>query len=265
MPCSAAAAAMAEGAPALAQAVDASSAQAVGLTGSVPTAGQAGFSFQVKVKALSGALSQSVELYDGGAAWKTLQAADVTVTPPTEFPNTVTATFVPTDDSYIAKGLPNNNYGGMPLMYVGANDILRSLLKFDLAGIDPVFPVDSAVLRVYVNAYSGGGSPADLQAFRVMTPWAEDTVTWKAPWSIAGGDYIAPAAGSTAIVKTDVGTWKELDVTALVQQWTANPGSNLGLLLRLQNPTSYTIYRLATCEYWFSQFTPQLVVTYRTP
>jgi immune inhibitor A len=265
MSCSAAAAALAEGAQALAQAAADRSAEAVGWTGSVPTTGQAGFSFQVKVKAISGALSQSVALYDGGAEWKTLQAADVTVTPPTEFPNTVTTTFIPTDDAYIAKGLPNNNYGGIPLMYVGANDILRSLLKFDLVGIDPIFPVDSAVLRVYVNAYTGGGSAADLQAFRVMTPWVEGTVTWKTPWSIVGGDYAEPAAGSAAIVKTDVGTWKELDVTALVQQWTANPASNLGVILRLQNPTSYTTYRLATSEYWFSQFRPQLVVTYRTP
>jgi hypothetical protein len=149
-------------------------------------------------------------------------------------------------------------------------DFLRPVAIFGLTNIDPIFPVDKATLRVYVDAFGGGGSPADLTAFELLKYWAEDAVTWDnrtsdMPWGTPGGDYAETLAGSLEITSNDVGTWAELDITALVQKWVADPAANRGLLLRLMNATSYTKYRLASSEYWNPALVPHIEVTYRTP
>ena len=74
-------------------------------------------------------------------------------------------------DAFLGAGYPNDQYGNWAFLYVGSNDLLRSVLRFDLSGIDPVFPVDQATLMVYADSYSGGGSTADLAAYQVTTPW----------------------------------------------------------------------------------------------
>ncbi len=74
-----------------------------------------------------------------------------------------------------------------------------------------------------------------------------------------------PAAGAVAISSADVGSWIELDITPLVQQWVADPASNHGLILREQATTKYTRYRLDSSDYWFAEFGPHVQVTYRTP
>ena len=38
-----------------------------------------------------------------------------------------------------------------------------------------------------------------------------------------------------------------------------------GLILRLRNATSYTLYRLTTADYWLAGFAPTLNVTYLMP
>lgn len=175
-----------------------------------------------------------------------------------------TVDFAAEQDALIHAGLKAANFGAGKLLYVGGNDINRSVLSFDVSGIGPTYPVLSAKLKVYVDAYSGGGTAADLAAYELLTSWDETTVTWKTPWTAAGGDY-APAAVSTPIVKTAVGTWKELDLTPWVQKWVADPAANHGILLRLINPTSFTVYRLPSSEYWDPAHAPVLTVTYGVP
>ncbi len=166
-------------------------------------------------------------------------------------------------DTYLAKGQPNTNFGNDGYLYIGGNDILRSVLKFDVSSIAPN-PVVSAKLYVYYDAFSGGGTAHALRAYDVTTPWAEGTATWNTPWSVPGGDYVEPAAASVDIAN-DTGTWKVLDVTALVQRWVTDPATNNGVMLRARNVTSYTVFRFPSSENWNPAEAPKLVVTYGVP
>lgn len=84
MSCASAASALSSDQPLSALAADATSAvAAVGWTGGNIGTGisSPGFGFQVKVKVVAGVLHQSVNLYDSGSLWTTLNASDVTVVP----------------------------------------------------------------------------------------------------------------------------------------------------------------------------------------
>lgn len=172
--------------------------------------------------------------------------------------------FAAAQDALIHGGMKTTNYGAAKYLHVGGNDYNRSVLSFDVSGIPVTYPVVSAKLKVYVDAYSGGGSAADLAAYALSTGWNEATVTWKTPWTQPGGDF-APTAVSTPILKTDVGAWKEFDVTPWVQQWVSDATTNHGVLLRLINQTSFTVYRLPSSEYWDPAYAPVLSVTYGVP
>lgn len=167
-------------------------------------------------------------------------------------------------DASIHAGQKSVNFGASRHLYAGGNDLNRSVLSFDLSSVPAINPVLSAKLQLYVDAYSGGGSMADLAVYRLMTAWGESTVTWKMPWATPGGDF-ATFAVSTPIVKTDVGVWKEFDITSWVQQWVSDPLMNHGVLLRMINPTSFTVYRFPSSEHWEPMYTPKLTVTYGVP
>ncbi len=175
-----------------------------------------------------------------------------------------TATFAAAGDALIHAGMKTTNFGAGHFLYVGGSDINRSVLRFDVSSIPAANPVLSAKVKVYVDAYGGGGSPADLAAYKLTTAWNEATVTWKTPWTTQGGDFDA-AAVTKPIVKTDVGTWKEFDITPWVQQWVANPATNNGILLRLINEGSFTTYRLPSSEHWIPAEAPVLTVEYGVP
>ncbi len=177
---------------------------------------------------------------------------------------TVIEEFAAAGDATIHSGMKTTNFGDNPFLYVGGGDVNRSVLGFDVSGIPAVNPVVSAKLKVYVDAYGGGGTLADLAAYKLTTHWNEATVTWKMPWTTQGGDF-APTAVSTPIVKTDVGAWKELDITPWVQEWVSNPAANNGVVLRLINPDSWTFYRLPSSEYWTPEKAPMLTVEYGVP
>ena len=181
-------------------------------------------------------------------------------------PPPVTKTFAATADAAISSHMPNYSYGKWFYLYAGENDATRSALKFDVTSIDPAFPVDKATLWVYLESYSGGGSPGKLAAFEITKPWNETTVTWKTPWTVHGGNLGAAAVGSTPIDKTEVGSWKKIDITPLVQKWVMSPAANTGVMIRLTEWTSYSRFRFWSREpAWAKDFAPKLEVTYRMP
>ena len=105
---------------------------------------------------------------------------------------------------------------------------------------------------------------ADLAATQLTTPWNEATVTWKSPWTVPGGDIVAPSV-TVPISKADVGKYLELDVTPWAQAWQANPAANHGVILHLVNQTKYTYYRLASSEFYTAPERLSLVVTLAKP
>ena len=181
------------------------------------------------------------------------------------FDTVVTESYKALADTYIFQGQSTTNFGNWVYMYAGLSDLYRSAVKFDVSAIMADYPVDKAILSVYVEALKSGEA-GDLKAYEVTKAWAENTATWKAPWAMSGGDFVAAAAGSAAVVKADEGSWKQVDITALVQKWVADPTSNQGVLLRLLNPTNgNTTLRMTTNNYWFPMYGAKLDVTYRKP
>ena len=177
----------------------------------------------------------------------------------------VTATYKATADTFIFKGQPTQNFGSWAFQYMGLGDLYRGLVKFDVSDINPAYPVDKAVVSVYVDVLKNG-QEGHLSGSGLTTGWAENTATWKVPWTTAGGDFAATEAGSTHIMKADEGSWKEVDITALVQAWVADPTSNRGVILRLLNATNNnTILRTSTNNYWYPDYGAKLIVTYRKP
>jgi hypothetical protein len=175
-----------------------------------------------------------------------------------------TAALVATDDARVFAGIPDFRYGRHKHLHVGGNDTSRSVMRFDLSTLPANAKIARAKVRLTVEAYSGGGSPADLAAYRLASDWSEPGVTWNAPWHKKGGDFAEPAV-MARVSREDVGRYVELDVTAWAQEWAANPATNRGIILRLINQTSFTLYRLPSGEYWTPAQAPTLLVTYELP
>ncbi|MCX6030197.1 MAG: S8 family serine peptidase [Chloroflexi bacterium] len=197
---------------------------------------------------------------------RVIGAVGITIAPSQPvYVNPVTKTFAAAADTYLAAGQPTTNFGNWAFLYTGADDIVRSVVQFNLGSINVLYPVDKATLSLYVDAFSGGGTGADLKVYGLNKAWAENTATWWTPWVVAGGDFAATATATTPISSASVGQWVQFDVTPLAQQWVANPAANYGALLRVQNPISYTVFRMGSREYWLTDKTPKIEVQYRTP
>ncbi len=169
------------------------------------------------------------------------------------------------EDTYLQAGTPTQNFGNWAYLYVGGNDALRSILKFDTSAIASTYPVKSATLKVWVNVFGSTGQVHDLNAHELLTPWAENTATWKTPWAKAGGDVDPTPTGTTTISSADVGKWVSIDVTSLASRWVKNPASNNGVLLRATNGRAFSTFRLASSEFYYPEQAPQLVVEYGVP
>lgn len=242
------------------------------------TGASVNFGFSTLVTADSGEIEHSVVIFDNATFVQALTGDALTIKTAAE---KVTETFKATADTHISLGLASTNFGSWPFIYVGGADAprgpvqmnyaprpdgLRALLQFDLTGIDPAYPVDSATLSVYLGGFGGGGTAANLAAYEVTTGWAEGTATWKTPWSTPGGDFDPMALGMTPVTSANVGKWVKIDVTAAAQKWVADGMDNHGVMLRLVDVTSFTTYRLPSTENpWLGQNAPVLEVSYRKP
>ena len=60
---------------------------------------------------------------------------------------------------------------------VGANDGLKSLLRFDIASIPAGKTIDEATLRLYYKGRSNGND-LTVGAYRLLPPWADSQATW---------------------------------------------------------------------------------------
>jgi hypothetical protein len=128
------------------------------------------------------------------------------------------------------------NYGNLPYLdasawtWKGAPAVIRSYLRFNEFNFTGTVHLDTAVLSLYESGRSW--APSGSNAFTVSTvagSWDENTLNWQNQ----------PGAGSPS-VPGPAGTGNAfLDVTPIVRGWLANPGSNYGFHLTLQNEHQY--------------------------
>ena len=179
------------------------------------------------------------------------------------------------------------NFGGKDFIWVwnygthSYKPIRRTLIKFPLDNI----PSGAAVIAANCSLYCydvyeyGTGYPATINLHKIVNDWEEGNlvgfegaVSWNErketiDWTQAGGDY---ASAITAVVtkdENDENEWYDWDVTVLVSDWVSGSASNYGMLLKLEDEQSTTVYqnfKFRSSEYTTVGYRPKLTVTYTT-
>ena len=181
----------------------------------------------------------SVNVKSGGSLLEVIKAGS-TAPPPT---SAQTLTLTPTDDAFINKDSPKDNYGSNTQLKVDNVPVKRALLKFSTKEIG-TRQVAGAKLRVYAT------DPSDVGGIlQKMTDsdWSEKTITW----------YNAPEENQTEIGslgKVSSGKWYEVDVTSAIG------GGEISFEWK---STSRDGVNYASKEYKDGSFAPQLVITFK--
>jgi len=146
----------------------------------------------------------------------------------------------------------------------------RALLRFDLSSLPPDADISEARLGLYLRAFvplSGGDMKVGVHP--VTSSWAEGTngpvtgATWyhrdpPATWAAAGGDFGAQV--SDKVVKNP-STWIVWDIKNAAQAWAADPGSNLGVLLKRKDG-GLALGAFASSDHADSSLRPRLHIKY---
>ena len=151
-----------------------------------------------------------------------------------------TTTLTATADAKVDASLPSTNYAAVALR-VDASPDVRSYVKFDASGVTGT--VQSATLRIW--ATSGHTTGFDVYAVGDST-WAENAITYA---NQPSATIAATKLGSSGAITA--GTWKTVDVTALV--------TGAGVYSVVLETTSATALALSSRE--DAAHAPQLVVT----
>ena len=173
--------------------------------------------------------------------------------------STSAITLTAVQDTWIDEANPNLNNGTDTNLETkpDASQLKRPLIQFDLSSIPTNSSIKCAKLRVFETVRDDDQT---IHIHRIIASWSESQATWNdrqtsAPWAIVGGDYDST---ETASFTADAnGVYRDIDVTALVQFWVDNPGSNFGLLLRSTTISSTGVVQFESLE---NTNKPQLVV-----
>ncbi len=174
------------------------------------------------------------------------------------------------EDTYLAGGSPNTNYGSHPSMggntwtCLGNLCVSRAVFKFDMSGIPANAIIMSASLQLFGDlnwsqSPTTGGPNNSGFLYRITSPWSENTVTWNSQPSITTSDQvIIPGSISNAQNYT-------LNVTTMVQNMFAN-AANYGFMLRMQDEVNYYLSLMfASSDNANPSNIPILSITYFVP
>ncbi len=194
------------------------------------------------VRADAAPSSQSGNQNDNVVVLKEVQNPDGTKTVTVRIyaaPNTPTAphtTFWVSQDTYLASGNPNGNYGsdwrmGIGFSSSGGLGALRMLLQFNLSSIPTNATVNSATISIFQYAASGI-SNMGFQAQYAVSPWNEFNATW------ANANNIGGAFLPIGNFPNTLG-WLSLNSTNLFRAWVSGQEPNNGLIVTgFEDPAS---------------------------
>ena len=197
-------------------------------------------------------------------------------------------------DTGLWHGAPNNNLGHETFMPVGTSmvggHVGRGLIKFDLSAIPDTATINSATLTLTIVLDRSGlemsvhrmlrswiegvgiGGPTTGQPGSIGSPaqtgeptWnlrAQPSTSWGAAGSLAGVDFVSAASASGTPVGATL-TFSSAGLTADVQRFFANAGTNFGWLIKNTGEGSGGARRVATRE--DSANAPVLIVDYSLP
>ena len=172
-------------------------------------------------------------------------------------------------DTYIHSWYPDSNYGNSQEMLLRPGKVVVPLIRF--GDLTTRVPSTAQVLKATLSVYaiSSGENLMLADVFKVLRPWEESQATWNRSkiglnWiesgcSRANADYDGSALDRERMYATN--GWYTFNVTNLVQEWLANPSSNLGLVLRSTSSISVQ-YNLATSQFSGQFYRPKLIIHY---
>ena len=165
-----------------------------------------------------------------------------------------------------------------------ANVSRRGLIMFDIASAVPAgSTINNVALTLHMSMTSGGASNVELH--RVLQAWGEGAsdapggegagtaampgdATWlhtffnTSFWTNPGGDFDPAVSAVQNVDAIGFYTWNSAGMTANVQQWLNNPGTNFGWLLRGDESILNTSKRYDTRENATPGFRPALLIDY---
>ena len=156
--------------------------------------------------------------------------------------------YLGTSDTTLLERTPDANLGQEALLQVGGPSGNRraALVRFDLVDLPKDAKVGKATLWLAsAGPLDGGAGPVPMAVYGAADAWQEGggvsdpyngmegrpAAAGEAVWSMfpaEGGE----AAAQTTLANTDEHQWVSFDVTALVNSWLADPGSNNGFMVR---------------------------------
>jgi len=143
-----------------------------------------------------------------------------------------TATFYPTDDSYVSSTIPDQIAGGLTAFNIrnggsGNEWAAQPVIKFDISSIPSETDIISASLNIFYHHYSDNDpSGRELTLYRLTGDWNEETITWN--------NMPAHHSGITSLTyaPSSPNNWMQWDVTGDVQDFIPGQTTNYGWIIK---------------------------------
>lgn len=176
--------------------------------------------------------------------------------------------FVPIQDVYISSAYGNTNFYAPPqgeVLFVGsyteANDIYRTLLQFDLFGVNglpPNITIISAFLQLYLYR-NDNLNIATLDGYEVLNSFNEQIVTFNnAPPSFFSVSVFTNGEYTPTSVPFPI----NIEMTSQVQNWYTRSSPNNGIELRGIENSANNILGFKSTRFPNSRFWPKLLVVW---
>lgn len=162
------------------------------------------------------------------------------------------------EDSYVASGRGNDNYGGNAAILADGSDGSRgelvSLLKWDLSSI----PKDAKVVSASITLRVFDRSSSFYNLWEMTRAWSESSVNWNnsAPNSNRGDNIASFTPSATGTYTIDLNS----SGLALVQGW-INRSANNGFMIRSGGTSNGIDIRAK--EYATQNYRPMLTIVYQ--
>src|SRR6266851_7002350 len=173
---------------------------------------------------------------------------------------------------------------------VGANDIRRGAIKFDLSAVPAGSTITGVTLTLNLSKTRNGAQ--NIALHRALMNWGEGTsnaalagrggegigiqattgdVSWfytffpTQKWTTPGGDFVAIASASTSVNGVGSYPWTGAGLTADVQQWLNSPVTNFGWIVTGNEASGDTSKEFDTKENTTATARPVLTVNFTPP
>ncbi|WP_193318955.1 DNRLRE domain-containing protein [Nonomuraea phyllanthi] len=184
-------------------------------------------------------------------------------------PGYVTRTLYGSADTTLASGEPTTGHdevNGQKRLQVGntATAVGNSRAVVAFGDYAEQIPAEAQIADAKLSLWqaTAAGSGASFTAHQLTTSF-DEAATWNSPWTTPGGDFTSTALATISELSDTTG-WRQWNVTDAAKAWTATPGANHGLLIKVDDEagTAKQSAQFLATETGEPLLRPKLSVTY---